>query len=166
MRLVSFLATALLAGRALAQSGAANVVTEVAVREEGGAVVVSIQGTKPPSFTTFSMMDPPRFVVDISDTSFRNVPAETSGAGVVQAVKCLAFGAGASAVGRVTVVFAREVEPPDVQVVGERLLVRSPRALAGARSDGRRRGPRLHHARRGGRSASKAMPGVNGGTPR
>src|SRR6266498_1463760 len=71
MRLRHVLATTLLlaAGPALGQG--LNLITGVAVKDEGGTVVLSVTGTKPPNFTTFSMADPPRFVLDLSEAQER-----------------------------------------------------------------------------------------------
>ena len=124
MRLVTLVSAVLLAGQVEAQPAPPNTLSSVGVREESGAVVVSIQGSKPPNFTTFWMMDPPRFVIDLADANLQSVPGEIAGAGVVQLVKCLAFGSGTSAVARVTLVLSREVELPDVQVQGNNLAVR------------------------------------------
>jgi hypothetical protein len=45
-------------------AGSLNVVTAVEVKDEGAAVVLQVTGSRPPNFTTFSMADPPRFVID------------------------------------------------------------------------------------------------------
>jgi len=124
MRLAALLTAILLAGGAAAQAPASNVVSSVEVREAGGAVTIAIQGSRPPSFTTFSMMDPPRFVVDVSEAVFQGVPEEMRGRGNVKAVRNLSFGSGPTAVARVTVVFDGEVEPPDVRSEGTALVVR------------------------------------------
>ncbi len=124
MRLARLLTVVLVAGSAAAQTADLNVISQVEVREVSGSVVVTVSGSRPPSFTTFSMMDPPRFVVDLSESTFRGVPEETGGAGNVRLVRSLSFGAGPSAVARVTLVFASEVEPPDVQAQGASLVVR------------------------------------------
>jgi colicin import membrane protein len=113
----------LLAGAARAQD--LNVISAVEVKDEGGSVVVLVKGTKPPNFTTFSMADPPRFVIDLSESKFQGVAESiTVDDGVVSVVKNLSYGAGATSIARVMVAFVAEVEPPDVQTVGNDLVVR------------------------------------------
>ncbi len=112
-----------LAGAAQAQD--LNVVTSVEVKDEGDSVTVSVKGSKPPNFTTFSMADPARFVIDLSETKFQGVPEDLRfDDGVVRIVKNLAYGSGASAIARVMIAFSVDVEPPDVQTDGNSLLVR------------------------------------------
>ncbi|HZY03343.1 MAG TPA: AMIN domain-containing protein, partial [Anaeromyxobacteraceae bacterium] len=69
----------LAAGSARVQAVELNTISKVEVRDAGGEVMVTIKGSKPPNFTTFSMMDPPRFVIDISESAFRNVPQDITG---------------------------------------------------------------------------------------
>ncbi len=112
-----------LAGAAQAQD--LNVVTSVEVKDEGNSVTVSVKGSKPPNFTTFSMADPARFVIDLSETRFQGVPEDLRvDDGVVRVVKNLAYGSGASAIARVMIAFSVDVEPPEVQTDGNSLLVR------------------------------------------
>ncbi len=70
---VSLLACVLVPFLARAQEGQAqgnlNTITSVSVR--GGTV--EIVGTKKPNFTTFTMTDPPRLVIDISEAVFSGV---------------------------------------------------------------------------------------------
>jgi hypothetical protein len=113
----------LLAGAARAQD--LNVVSSVEVKDEGTTVVVSVKGSKPPNFTTFSMADPPRFVIDLSESRFQGVPEDQRiDDGVISVVKNLAYGSGATSIARVMIAFAADVEPPDVQTVGNDLVVR------------------------------------------
>ena len=66
------IALLLLAGAAQAQVKI-NDVTSVSVKDEGTRVAIVIEGTRPPNFTTFSMADPPRFVIDLSESRFVGV---------------------------------------------------------------------------------------------
>ena len=50
-----------------------NVITSVEVKDTGPEVVLSVKGSRKPSFTTFSMADPPRFVIDFSESKFQGV---------------------------------------------------------------------------------------------
>jgi colicin import membrane protein len=102
-----------------------NVISAVEVKDEGAAVTIEIRGTKPPNFTSFSMADPPRFVIDLSESTFDGVPEDLIvDDGLVNVVKNLSYGSGATAIARILVAFARDVDPPDVVAVGNALLVR------------------------------------------
>jgi hypothetical protein len=127
MRLQSFITVAalLFAGLASAESADVNVISKVEVQDNGSAVVVSIRGTKPPNFTTFSMMDPPRFVIDFSESSFRGVPDDIPvNGGIITVIKNLSYGSDATSIARVMLAFGKEVDPPDVQTVGNTLQVK------------------------------------------
>jgi hypothetical protein len=124
MRSSHFVAFCLfLAGAAQAQD--LNVITGVEVKDDGGSVLVTVKGSKPPNFTTFSMADPARFVIDLSEAKFQGVPEDMRvDDGVIRVVKNLSYGSGASAIARVMLAFTSDVEPPDVQTVGTSLQVR------------------------------------------
>jgi hypothetical protein len=126
MRLRLVLALAVLArASAAAAQVELNVVSSVEIRDEGTEVVVSIRGSKPPNFTTFSMADPPRFVIDLSESRFQGVPDDLSApGGLIEVVKNLSYGSEATSIARVMIAFTVEVDPPDVQTVGETLLVK------------------------------------------
>jgi hypothetical protein len=134
MHLRSIVTLVLLAAAGLARAASLNVITEVGVRDEGGTVILTIKGSKPPSFTTFSMADPPRFVIDLSEAKFQGVPEDVLVQdGVVNVVKNLSYGSDATSIARVVVAFAVDVDPPDVQTQGTALVVRVARpAGAGA----------------------------------
>jgi len=118
-------ASLLIAGLASAESADVNVISKVEVQDNGSAVVVSIKGTKPPNFTTFSMMDPPRFVIDFSESSFRGVPDDIPvNGGIITVIKNLSYGSEATSIARVMLAFGKEVDPPDVQTVGNTLQVK------------------------------------------
>lgn len=63
-RLLSLLAVA---AAAPAWAADPNLITGVEVKDVGAEVVLSVKCSKRPSFTTFSMADPPRFVIDFSE---------------------------------------------------------------------------------------------------
>jgi hypothetical protein len=110
-----------------------NVISKVEVKNEGSAILVTIEGSRPPSFTTFSMADPPRFVIDISESQFQNVPEDVVvGDDTINLVKNLSYGSGETSIARVMIAFNREVDPPDVQTVVTSLVVRIPRPTGGA----------------------------------
>jgi colicin import membrane protein len=102
-----------------------NVITSVDVKDEGATLVLSVRGSKKPSFTTFSMAEPPRFVIDFSESRFEGVP-ETLPVqdGTINVVKSLSYGSDATSIARVMIAFAVEVAPPDVTDAGETLVVR------------------------------------------
>jgi colicin import membrane protein len=113
---------------ALAQDASAlNTISRVTVKSG----VVEITGTQKPSFSTFPMTDPPRLVVDISQAVFSGVPeAIDVTSGHVVAIKTASYGSNASAIARVVIGFDRDVEP-DIQAVGNKLVVRSAPAPGG-----------------------------------
>ena len=118
---------ALLAASLAVPAGAVelNVISAVEVADAGAEVVLTVKGTKRPSFTTFSMADEPRFVIDFSESRFEGVAAELSGAGgIVKQVKNLSYGSDASAIARVIIVFTMEVDPPGIEDSGTGLVVR------------------------------------------
>jgi hypothetical protein len=120
-RLLSLLAVALAAPAWAAEP---NVITSVEVKDAGNEVTVTVLGSRKPSFTTFSMADPPRFVIDFSESKFQGVPEQVPGAGVVQVVKNLSYGSGATAIARVMMAFSAEVDPPAVEDSGTGLVIR------------------------------------------
>ena len=124
MRKSTLLSAALILGPAAAFAADLNVVTAIDVAESGGAAEVVVRGSKPPSFTTFSLVDPPRFVVDLAESGLQGVKRKVSGVGVVKEVNAISFGEGAYATARITVTFVGDVEPPDVMVSGNQLVLR------------------------------------------
>ncbi|MFL5358349.1 AMIN domain-containing protein [Archangium sp.] len=121
---VALLACLLVPALALAQEGAAaqgnlNTITGVTVR--GGTV--EIVGTKKPNFTTFTMTDPPRLVIDISEAVFSGVKEDiTVGNGTITAIRTASYGSDESAIARVLIGFERDVDP-DIQANGNALVV-------------------------------------------
>jgi colicin import membrane protein len=122
----------LVAGVARAQGAALNVITEVSVRDEGRSVVLAVRGSKPPNFTTFSMADPPRFVIDFSESRFQGVPGDLAvNDGTILLVKNLSYGSDASSIARIMLAFVTDVDPPDVAAAGDTLLVRIAKPSSG-----------------------------------
>ena len=119
---------AVLSAPVLAQNGSGlNTITRVEVKSG----VVEITGSRKPSFSTFPMSDPPRLVVDISEAVFKGVPeAMDVASGRVVAIKTASYGNDASAIARVVIGYDRDVEP-DIQAVGNKLVVRAQPAPAG-----------------------------------
>ena len=124
MRMFALVSVALVLGPATTFAADPNVVTSVEVTERGSSVDVTVRGSKPPSFTTFSLVDPPRFVIDLSEATFDGVKRKVGGVGAVKEVNAIAFGEGVHATARLTVTFLGDVEPPDVQAAGNVLVVR------------------------------------------
>ncbi|MBM7115122.1 AMIN domain-containing protein [Archangium primigenium] len=106
------------------EAGALNAITSVNVR--GGTV--EIVGTKKPNFTTFSLTDPPRLVIDIAEATFSGVKEDIAvGNGTITAIRTAGYGSDDSSIARVLIGYAREVET-DIQARGNTLVV----SVAGA----------------------------------
>jgi chemotaxis protein histidine kinase CheA len=107
---------------ALAQAPAADLNTITGVQVTGGTVTIA--GTKKPNFTTFTMTDPPRLVIDISEAVFSNVPEEMAvGNGTVTGIRTASYGSDASAIARVLIGYEKEVET-DIQASGNQLVIK------------------------------------------
>ena len=133
MRISALLLAPLLAvGVARAGGPDLNVVSKVEVQNKGGAIVIAIEGSRPPSFTTFSMMDPPRFVVDISGSAFKGVPEDVKVEdGTIQVLKNISYGGGdATSMARVMIAFSRDIDPPELETAGTTLFVKIPKPPA------------------------------------
>ena len=87
-----------------ARAADANVIRAIDVRERDGAVELSIQGTRAPSYTVFKLQDPPRLVVDLAGADVSKVPSpvEVRKDGVLS-VSTAQYKDERSAVGRVIV---------------------------------------------------------------
>src|SRR5688572_30611688 len=84
-----------------------NTISRVEVK--GG--VIEIQGNKKPNFTTFTMTDPPRLVIDISEAVFAGVKEEIPvGNGVVTGIRTASYGSEAAAIARVLIGFEKDSE--------------------------------------------------------
>jgi type IV pilus assembly protein PilQ len=81
-----------------------NVIRAIDVAEREGAVELSIQGNRAPSYTVFKLQDPPRLVVDLAGADVSKVPSpvEVGKAGVI-AVSTAQYKDERTAVGRVIV---------------------------------------------------------------
>lgn len=110
-------------GAALAQDRVQlNVITKIEVK--GGTVEVT--GSRRPSFTTFTLTDPPRLVIDISEAVFQGVAAETKvNDGTITVVKTASYGSESAAIARVLIGFEAELES-DIVTQGSSLLVKLP----------------------------------------
>ncbi|MCA2981310.1 MAG: AMIN domain-containing protein, partial [Myxococcaceae bacterium] len=101
-----------------------NVITKLEVRN--GAL--EIVGTRRASFTTFTLSDPPRLVIDVSEAVFRGVPAETKvNDGLITVVRTASYGSESAAIARILVGLERELES-DIVSEGSALLVKWPQA--------------------------------------
>ena len=118
---LSLLACVLVPVLALAQEGKAELNTITSVSVKGGTV--EIVGTKKPNFTTFTMTDPPRLVIDISEAVFSGVKEDqTVGNGTISGIRTASYGSDESAIARVLIGYEREVET-DIQATGNSLVV-------------------------------------------
>src|SRR5512140_2678057 len=105
---------------ALAQGVELNTISKVSVKGSN----VEITGTKKPDFTTFTMTDPPRLVIDISEAVFSGVPEEIPiNNGVVAGIKTASYGSDASAIARALVGFEKKYET-DIQSSDTTLIVK------------------------------------------
>jgi len=104
----------------LAQEGA-DLNTISSVQVQGGTV--RIIGTKKPNFTTFTMTDPPRLVIDISEAVFSGVKDEIPvGNDTITGIRTASYGSEQSAIARVLIGYARDVET-DIQASDNALVV-------------------------------------------
>jgi len=104
---------------ALAFAQGMNTISQVTVK----GASIEITGSKKPNFTTFTMTDPPRLVIDISEATFSGVPDEIPvGNGTITAIRTANYGSDSAAIARVLIGFEKEVET-DLQVVGVKKLV-------------------------------------------
>jgi hypothetical protein len=111
--------------------GNLNAISKIDVENKGGTVSIAIRGSKPPNFTTFSMADPPRFVIDFSESAFQGLPEEMMvNNGVINVIKNLSYGSEATAIARVMIVFSQDVDSPDVHTEAETLVVKIAKAAS------------------------------------
>jgi colicin import membrane protein len=104
--------------RAQGKSGL-NRVTRVQIRGEA----VEITASRPPSFTTFNLADPPRLVIDVAEAVFAGVPGTIAGGGAIAGIKTVSYGSGSAAIARVVIGLERELET-DIETSGSVLVVR------------------------------------------
>jgi hypothetical protein len=108
---------------ALAQEGQGqaplNSITGVNVK--GGTV--EIVGTKKPHFTTFTLPEPFRLVIDISEATLSGVKEDiTVGNGTISGIRTASYGSDETAIARVVIGYERDVET-DIQATGNSLVV-------------------------------------------
>jgi colicin import membrane protein len=97
-----------------------NTITSVKVNGS----TVEITGSKKPNFTTFTMTDPPRLVIDISEAILKDVPEETRvNNGFITGLRSANYGSESSSIARVLIGYDRDVET-DIQVSGNVLMVK------------------------------------------
>ncbi|WIG96370.1 AMIN domain-containing protein [Myxococcus sp. SDU36] len=135
---------------ALAQAPATNLNTITGVQVNGGTVTIS--GSQKANFTTFTMTDPPRLVIDISEAVFSDVAEEIEvGNGTVTAIRTASYGSEASSIARVLIGYEREVEA-DIQANGNQLVVR----VAGGGGQAVAQGPGTEQPQAGSSAADAA----------
>ncbi|MBN1210054.1 MAG: AMIN domain-containing protein [Myxococcaceae bacterium] len=84
-----------------------NTITSVKVNGS----TVEISGSKKPNFTTFTMTDPPRLVIDISEAVLKGVPEEMRvGNGLITGLRSANYGAEGAAIARILIGYERDVE--------------------------------------------------------
>ncbi len=81
-----------------------NVIRAIEVGERAGALELSVQGSRPPSYSVFKLQDPPRLVLDLAGADVSNLasPGRIGKAGVVS-VATAQYQDERNAVGRVIV---------------------------------------------------------------
>jgi hypothetical protein len=106
---------------ALAQEKVAlNTITSVKVNGS----TVEITGTQKPNFTTFTLTDPPRLVIDISEAVLKGVPEELRvGKGLITGLRSANYGAEGAAIARILIGYERDVEA-DIVVSNHVLTVK------------------------------------------
>ncbi|MFZ5441447.1 MAG: AMIN domain-containing protein, partial [Myxococcota bacterium] len=99
-----------------------NSITKIEVKGS----TVEITGSRRPNFTTFTLSDPPRLVIDVSEAVFVDVPKEQKIAdGTITAIKTASYGSESAAIARILIGFERELET-DIASTGTSLIVKLP----------------------------------------
>ena len=102
------------------QLALANSVT--AVSANGGSV--SISASAPPNFTTFTMSNPPRLVIDVAEASVKGVPTDINvGQNDIVAIKAMNYGTGNAAVARIMITYTKGIDT-DILTNGSNIVVR------------------------------------------
>jgi hypothetical protein len=118
MPLVPLLLTASLGLAEGPSATATNALARVAVVVEERAVVLTVAGSRPPTFTTFTTTSPPRFVLELADATVDAVPERMAIRDeLVRSVE-MAPARDAATTARITVALARPVDPPGVETQG------------------------------------------------
>jgi hypothetical protein len=98
---------------------------EISKIEVKGASV-EITGSRRPSFTTFTLTEPARLVIDISEAVLAGAPRELKvGNGTITSIKTISYGGDSAAIARVLIGFERELET-DIVTAGNQLIVKLP----------------------------------------
>jgi type IV pilus assembly protein PilQ len=107
-----------------AQESVRNQLSSVRVLREPVETVVRIEGSRAPVFSVYTLQDPLRVVVDVSqgDVEKLETPMDIDD-GVITKVVAAQYGEGARAVGRVVIGFSRRV-PYDIKAEGHAVVVR------------------------------------------
>src|SRR5258708_36518129 len=83
-----------------------NAITRVEVRGN----VLEIVGSRKPSFTTFTLPEPPRLVIDFSEAVFQGIAADIRvNDGSITSIKTAAYGSASAAIARIVIGFGREI---------------------------------------------------------
>jgi type IV pilus assembly protein PilQ len=87
-----------------AQAAEINVIRSIDVQERDGALELSVQGSRPPSYSVFKLQDPQRLVIDLAgaDVSSVTAPGAVGKAGVIS-VSTAQYQDQRSSVGRIIV---------------------------------------------------------------
>jgi type IV pilus assembly protein PilQ len=99
-----------------------NAVRSVRIEPGSGRASVVIAGSRPPTFTVFKLMDPPRLVIDLAGADISAAAAPADGSGPVLGVTASQFANDKLSVGRVTVAMA-EGAGYDVKAHGNDVVV-------------------------------------------
>lgn len=129
-RLIPLLAAASMAlvstgfeGSARAAGPTLNAISRIQVEEAPDRTVISIEGSRRPTFTVFKLTSPQRLFIDIVDADVSKLePTMGVDNGVIDKVTAVQYDAEQSRVGRIVVVFERDASY-DIKTVGEKLLV-------------------------------------------
>jgi colicin import membrane protein len=98
---------------------AANTLTGLQVK--GGQV--EIDTSSPPNFTTFTMTNPPRLVVDVADCTFEGDTGEvTVNKYGITTIKTQAYGSGSSAIARVLIGFKKDTDT-NISTAGSAIII-------------------------------------------
>jgi len=104
-------------------AGQENRIQSIQVEEGPNNTVISIVGSKTPTFTVFKLLDPVRLLVDVADATMDKVAGSSSVRnGVVHDIETLTFRSHGRHIGRFIIGFDREA-PYTVKADGNRIRV-------------------------------------------
>jgi hypothetical protein len=98
-----------------------NTITKIAIHDG----VVEITGSRRANFTTFTLTEPSRLVIDVSEAVFQGVPRELPGAGPITGIRTASYGSESAAIARVMIGFSRELET-DIVTQDATVIVKLP----------------------------------------